>query len=140
MAKVLYTHEWSLLLRLAKIFGALFLCAFIADTIIGVTGVKGILETIIFAVTCILGTIGLMTLGYCFGSPFATLSTYLYVRINLRTPIKLKEAKALKFFFEPNETGQWYPMRHLRKSPKEMRRRILFEFVQKISEQEVNAK
>lgn len=125
---ITFTHEWSKVIQIVKLVSVFFI-AFLT----GACACSFIDSDIIFLIFFILGFFGGIFIGfYRLWDYLDTLSTYLYVRISLRTPIDLKEVKALKYFFEPNKTGKWYPMTHLRKLPKEMRKIALFESVKKL--------
>ncbi len=56
------------------------------------------------------------------------LPTFLYVRLSLLTPISWKEAGKVSFLFEGDVFGHWYPLRELRRVPREFRRDLLLEF------------
>ena len=80
-------------------------------------------------IAVIVGSIAAMVYGsmYIVYPALSTLSTYLYVRLSLKTAINLKEAHYLTFLFEPNYTGKWYPLTHIAKLPKDQRRTALFD-------------
>ncbi len=42
-----------------------------------------------------------------------TLSTWLYIRITLKTPVSFTDAEELMWLFVPNDTGKWYPLREV---------------------------
>ena len=67
-----------------------------------------------------------------FGRIFSTLSTYLYLRIELKTKMSWKDADFVSFLFTPNETGKWYPMDNVLKLPEKDRPKAVLEFAKKV--------
>jgi hypothetical protein len=64
--------------------------------------------------------------GYAFATRFFhPLSSFLYVRLSLRTPITWRDALYLAFLLSPNDTKRWYPMREVRQLPVGERREAL---------------
>lgn len=61
----------------------------------------------------------------------APLPTYLYLRFTLSVPVTWREAKAVSFLFEKDLNGKWYPLKDLKKAPKEARKMILFDFAER---------
>ena len=121
------THGWSRLVAFLKIIAAFVLIMLI---------IGGAHEIIHYRsdVVDILLLIGIIIFFISFISKFfSALSTLLYVRLTLRTPINYKDAFHISYFFEPNNCGKWYPMRHLLDVPKEIRRSVLFETIDKIN-------
>ncbi len=135
--KIPVTHGWNGLIQFLKLCSILVQVFLIMIFLVFLSEIFDISD-IILIIFFILALIGLFVIGHyrlwAYFDYLDTLSTYLYVRISLKTPIDLKEAKAIKYFFEPNQSGKWYPMTHLRKLPKEMRKIALFESVGQLSE------
>jgi hypothetical protein len=66
---------------------------------------------------------------------FDAVAAYFYIRQDLRTPVSFAEAKALSFLFAGDEEGRWYPMKEVRKLPKDQRKQYLFDFAAKVGGQ-----
>lgn len=60
------------------------------------------------------------------------LSTWLYIRMTLQTPVSLKDASRVMWHFVPNATGKWHPMTELLLLPREQRRARLLANVAEI--------
>ena len=60
------------------------------------------------------------------------IQSYLYIRINLGTPITFYEAKHLLLLFAPSDEGRWYPMTGIRELPIEYRHQVLLDSARKI--------
>jgi hypothetical protein len=62
---------------------------------------------------------------------FATLSSFLYVRHELKTKISWKDASYVSFLFTPNTTGKWYTMYSVLRLPKDQRLDYILGFADK---------
>ena len=56
------------------------------------------------------------------GGPFDAFSAFLYIRLGLGVKVSLSEANRVSSLFVPNHTGTWWPMKGLKKTPKEYRK------------------
>lgn len=63
---------------------------------------------------------------------FNTLSSYLYVRQELKTKISRKNAAYVSFLFTPNPTGKWYTMYGVLRLPEEQRLEYILNFADKL--------
>jgi hypothetical protein len=68
------------------------------------------------------------------GRFFAVLSSFLYVRVELKTKISWKDASFVSFLFTANSTGKWYPMHNIIGLPKEQRVNYIISFAIKVLE------
>ena len=68
------------------------------------------------------------------GKFFAVLSSFLYVRVELKTKIRWKDASFVSFLFTANSTGKWYPMHNVLELPKEQRVNYIIGFAIKVLE------
>lgn len=141
MATIRYTHGFDLLYQLAFMGGSLLLTGCVVSvlespyTAITTAGVKAGIPEWVFTVVGIAGAIGTWV-----GSMFLLMKTilnpnlpsYLYIRCSLFTPVSWKEAETVAFLFSGDAEGRWYPLRELRKLPKELRRETLLEFADRI--------
>ena len=59
-------------------------------------------------------------------------ASWLYARLTLRTNVTFSEAKALRKLFQLDVSGNWVPLRDLKKLPDEQRHEALFAALQKI--------
>lgn len=66
------------------------------------------------------------------GKIYRILSSYLYVRIELKAKITWKDAEFVSFLFTPNETGKWYNMHNVLKLPKDQRVSYIVGFAEKV--------
>jgi hypothetical protein len=62
-----------------------------------------------------------------------TLSSYLYITRELKTPVSWSDARNLRWLFVVNFQGTWYPLKHIRRLPKEQRREALFAQAQQVT-------
>jgi len=124
-----YTHLWD---GLAKGFAAISL---LLVTAIYFELLGSLLRTNSDLVKIILaGALSIYT-NYRWLIPYyLSISTFLYVRINLHTSINLYEARQLAFLFQAKSDGKWYPLRELASLPIEKRRPTLFKFAQDVRE------
>lgn len=60
------------------------------------------------------------------------LSTKLYIFFSCGVNVSYKEAKKISFLFDGSLNGKWYKLGFLRKIPKSDRKKIIFEFANKI--------
>ena len=63
---------------------------------------------------------------------FNTLSSFLYVRQELKTKISWKNAAYVSFLFTPNPTGKWYTMYGVLRLPEEQRLAYILDFADKL--------
>lgn len=121
MAKIEYTHNWSLLVMLLGLL-LFFLCFGLMFSLFHsifdydsdwIDIIPFILTGIIFF--------------YFYFKIAPVISTYLYVRFSLSTKISYKDADSLVGLFLPNESGKWTPMKDVKKLPIEKRRDYLLE-------------
>lgn len=68
---------------------------------------------------------------------YNTLSTFLYVKLTLRTDITLDDAGSLSWLFEVYDDGHWYPLKEIRKLPKDERKYYLINTANKIAKTEI---
>ena len=55
-------------------------------------------------------------------------SSFLYVRLHLRTKISYSDIKKIAFLFEADWDGRWYPLEEVRNISKPLRRDFVLEF------------
>jgi hypothetical protein len=141
MATIRYTHGFDLLYQLAFAVGTFVLTALVcvlAEPVwesISHAGIRIGIPEWVFTTLAVVGFIAILG-----GSIFILLKTvlkpglptYLYIRCELFAPVTWSEAEKLAFLFSGDANGKWYPLRELRKIPKEYRREVLFEFADKI--------
>lgn len=145
-----YTHGWNLLYQIVMWIAsiALFVAIIsVAEPLLNAlepigTGIQeagvsiGIPEVVFSIIGVILGIAAfLAAMGGSVVLLMKTvlrpeLPTYLYVRLSLFTPISWQEAGAVSFLFEGDVTGRWYPLRELRRVPREFRHVVLMEFAE----------
>ena len=63
---------------------------------------------------------------------FNTISSFLYVRQELKTKITWKNADYVSFIFTPNPTGKWYTMYGVLRLPEEQRLGYILNFADKL--------
>lgn len=63
---------------------------------------------------------------------FATLSTYLYVRSELKTKLTWSESANVSFLFAPNSTKKWYPLYTVLRLPQEQRTEYILSFANNV--------
>lgn len=120
-----YTHGYSFICRVLNIICNLAVLGLVADALMLAGVPKG------YAI--IIGFVAMIAFHFGFlGHLFNYLSSYLYIRLSLRTPITFSEAKYFAFLFVPNDTGSWWPMREIKNLPKESRRQYIFEFAERV--------
>lgn len=56
------------------------------------------------------------------------LSSFLYVRLHLRTKMSFSEVKEIAFLFNANWDGTWYPLEEVKRVPKQLRKKFIFDF------------
>lgn len=64
-----------------------------------------------------------------------TLSSFLYLRLSLGIKVSWQEARYLAFLFSVNKSGKWYPLKEVKKIPKEKRKAFVCDFAAKILKQ-----
>lgn len=63
---------------------------------------------------------------------FNTLSSFFYVRQELKTKITWKDAAYVSFLFTPNPTGKWYSLYGVLRLPEEQRLAYILNFADKL--------
>jgi hypothetical protein len=131
MVTIRYTHVFDLCMQLALFAGSWYLTCWIVSVLaspyaaISAAGVGAGIPQILFVLTAFAGIIFIF-----FGWVVLLLKTilnpylpsYLYLHFVLLTPVSWEEVEALDFLFSADTEARWYPLRELRKLPKELRR------------------
>jgi hypothetical protein len=63
---------------------------------------------------------------YLISPVLRTLSSYLYIRTQLKTPVSFAEARPLREIFCPAAEETWHPLRRISELPESQRREALF--------------
>jgi hypothetical protein len=145
-----YTHGWNLLYQIVMLVASLALLAAIfsvAEPLLNALGPIGKaiqdagesigIPEVVFSIIGVVLGIAAFLAAMC-GSVVLLmktvlrpeLPTYLYVRLSLFTPIPWQEAGEVSFLFEGDIAGRWYPLRELRRVPREFRHDVLMEFAE----------
>lgn len=103
-----------------------------AGTLAGLPeGVSGVVAGVIAGAGLLASCIGAgLLLGRTILPP--ALSSYLYVRLWLFTPITWRQAQYVTFLFEGGLGERWYPLTELRKVPRQYRTQVLLEFADRV--------
>ena len=90
--------------------------------------------SIVVAIIVFIG--GILLSRYIFritaGHFFNTLSSFIYVRHELKTKISWKDADYVSFLFTPNSTGKWYTMYGVLRIPENERVDYIVKFADKV--------
>jgi hypothetical protein len=81
-----------------------------------------VFSIIIFVAILIIPLVLIVIINYFLNPLTQVLASYLYITINLRANISIKEAKQLSPLFNLNNSGKWYPMSDIKRLPKKDRR------------------
>ena len=117
---LLYSHIWDGLLKLTSL------------AVVMVLAIKwGELDQRIHPLWLMIGIVaGVWFLLY--RQWLSIVASWLYARLTLRTNVTFTEAKALRKLFQLDISGNWIPLRDLKKLPDEQRHEALFAALQKI--------
>jgi len=124
---ILVTHGWTRVVLLPKLILLISLVAII------IGGAHEIVSYDSSVIDVLLFILVIAFFHFLLTRYFSAISTLLYVRYSLQTPISYKEALQISQFFEPNRDGVWYPMKHLLDLPVKVRRKALYETIDKIT-------
>lgn len=90
-------------------------------------------EGVIGLTSAIIGSVLGLYVYYKTAGPFLNnLSSFLYIRRDLKAKVTFNEAKLLSFLFVPNDSGKWYPLDHIPTLPEDQRKQQLFILAQQI--------
>jgi hypothetical protein len=84
-----------------------------------------IIEIIVFIIGMIFG-------GVYLNKWLQPVATIWYLSVFCNTSVSYKEAEELGFLFDGSLNGKWYPFEDLENIPEEYRKRILYEFAEKL--------
>jgi hypothetical protein len=133
MGRITYTSGIDLYTRILSYILNLILWAFLAISITTLLDFI-IAHSISEWVGMVVGaTLFIILYIYFLESFYNAVSAYLYIRIMLLTNVSFKEARYLSSLFVPSGNGAWYPMKHIRKLPREIRKPYLLKFASEVA-------
>jgi hypothetical protein len=103
-----YSHIWDGLLKLATLVGFIVLA------------IHFDLDQRIHSVPLMIGMVAAIWI-LLYRQYLSILSSWLYVRMSLRSNVSFSEAKALRKLFQLDISGKWIPIREIRRLPKDAR-------------------
>jgi len=128
--RIRWTHIFNLLIQFPIWLGSIVFGGILAAIPYFLATKSGgfidILSIILLIIAVSIGSVYL----YKWLQPFAT---KWYLKVSCETDISYSEANDLTFLFDGSLGGKWYPFKDLINIPKEYRKKILYEFAEKLT-------
>jgi hypothetical protein len=125
--RIRWTHIFNLLIQFPIWIGSIA-CGAIPSLIFYELldiNIPDIVSIILFIIGAIFG-------GFYLSKWLQPIATMWYLSVFCNTSVSFKEAEELTFLFDGSLNGKWYPFKDLINIPKEYRKKILYEFAERL--------